>query len=141
MRRKSVVDYFDRLCVSHAGNPREFWRAVRPFMHAKKSAPEQCITLKDQERVIRDQNQVAETMNEYSTNITKDLKLDEHLSFLTQSHFPKVYGANGTSPKMNAFDFHPTNFGVCQTKRRVMTSFPRVLLKYLPKRLQDLLVI
>ena len=82
--------------------PREFWRAVRPFMHVKKSAPEQCITLKDQETVIRDQNQVAETMNEYFTNITKDLKLDEHLSFRTQSHFPKIHGANGcllyTSP-------------------------------------------
>ena len=65
MRRKSVVNYFDRLCVSRAGNPREFWRAVRPFMHVKKSVPEQCITLKDQETVIRDQNQVAETMNMY----------------------------------------------------------------------------
>ena len=32
MRRKSVVSYFDRLCVSRVGNPREFWRAVRPFM-------------------------------------------------------------------------------------------------------------
>ena len=46
VRRKSVVNYFDRLCVSRAGNPREFRRAVRPFMHVKKSAPEQCITLK-----------------------------------------------------------------------------------------------
>ena len=69
---------------------------------AKKSAPEKCITLKDQETVMRDQNQVAETMNKYFTNI-KDLKLDEHLSFCTQSHFPKIHGANGTSPKMNTF--------------------------------------
>ena len=81
-------------------------------MHAKKSAPEQCIALKDQETVIRDENHVAETMNKYFTNIAKDLKLDEHLSFCTQSHFPKIHGANGTSPKMNTFNFHPTTFGV-----------------------------
>ena len=80
-------------------------------MHAEKSVPEQRITLKDQETVIRDQNQVAETMNKYFTNITKDLKLDEHLSFRTQSHFAKIYGANGTSPKMNTFNFHPTTSG------------------------------
>ena len=36
----------------------------------------------------------------------------EHLSFRTQSHFPKIHGANGTSPKMNTFNFHPTTFGV-----------------------------
>ena len=34
------------------------------------------------------------------------------LSFRTQSHFPKIHGANGTSPKMNTFNFHPTTFGV-----------------------------
>ena len=27
-------------------------------------------------------------------------------------HFPKLHGANGTSPKMNMFNFHPTTFGV-----------------------------
>ena len=51
-------------------------------------------------------------MNKYFTNITKDLKLDGHLSFCTQSHFPKIHGANGTSPKMTMFDFYPTTFGV-----------------------------
>jgi len=38
--------------------------------------------------------------------------LDEHLSFRTQSHFPKIHGANGTSPKMNTLNCHPTTFGV-----------------------------
>lgn len=80
-------------------------------MHAKKSAPEQCITLMDQQIVIRDQNHVAETMNEYCTKITKDLKLVEHLSFRTQSHFPKIYGANGALSRINKFNFHPIDFG------------------------------
>ena len=112
MRRKSVVNHFDRLCVPLAGNPRESWRAVRPFMHAKLNAPEQCITMKNQQTVIRDQNHVAETVNGYFTNITKNLKLDEHLSFRTQSHFPKIHRANGASPRMNIFNLHLTNFGV-----------------------------
>ena len=34
------------------------------------------------------------------------------LSFCTQSHSPKIHGANGTSPTMNTFKFHPTTFGV-----------------------------
>ena len=38
--------------------------------------------------------------------------MDEHLSFCTQSHFPKIHGANGTSPKMNTFNFYPMTFGV-----------------------------
>lgn len=36
MRRKSAVNYFDYLCVSCAGNPREFWRAVRPLCMPRK---------------------------------------------------------------------------------------------------------
>ena len=76
-----------------------------------QSAPEQSRTLKDQE-VICDQNQVADTMNEYFINIAKDLKRDEHVSFHTQSYFPKIHGANGTSPELNTSNFHPTNSGI-----------------------------
>ena len=112
MGRKSVVNHFNRLCDSCVGNPIELSRALRPFMHTRKSAPEQCITLKDQPTIIRDQNHVAQTMNEYFTNITKDLILDKHLSFRTQSLFPKIDSANGGSPRMNTLNFHPINSGV-----------------------------
>ena len=73
MRRKSIVNHFNQLCDLRAGNPREFWKSLQPLMHTSKRAPEEFIVLKEKEKIIKEQNQVAEIFNEYYTNITKDI--------------------------------------------------------------------
>ena len=55
-------------------------------MHTKIRAPNDHITLKDNNKVIRDQNQVAETLNDYFTNITKNLNMSGIKHFKDQTH-------------------------------------------------------
>ena len=65
LRRKSIIRHFNQLCSSRAGNPREFGKSLRPLMHTRKRVPDDFIVLNEKERVIKEQSQVAEILNEY----------------------------------------------------------------------------
>ena len=97
MRRKSIKNHFEQLCYSRAGIPRDFWNALRPLMHTKKGPPEQSITLRENREVIRDQKQVAETLNDYFTNITRDLVVEKHSALKDQSHTSRMPRINRES--------------------------------------------
>ena len=110
MRRKSIVNHFNQLCDLRAGNPREFWKSLQPLMHTSKRAPEEFIVLKEKEKIIKEQNQVAEIFHEYYTNITKDIIVQEHTTFEDQSHVSAIPVANeGPEDK---FGFSLTNHHV-----------------------------
>ena len=49
LRRKSIIRHFDQLCSSRAGNPREFWKSLRPLMHTRKRVPDDFIVLNEKE--------------------------------------------------------------------------------------------
>ena len=107
MRRKSIVHHFDRFCNSRAGNPREFWKSSRPLMHTKNRVPEELNTLKEERTVVREQDQVAETFNEYFTNITKSLISHKHCAFKDQVHISQIPKPHNGS--LNTFSFDRTN--------------------------------
>ena len=86
MRRKSVMRHFEQLCINRSGNPKEFWKAIRPFMHSKNRTPYNQVTLKEGNTVIRDQEQVAETLNDYFINVANDLDTQGHTTISAQSH-------------------------------------------------------
>ena len=90
LRCKSIIHHFDQLCSSHEGNPREFWKSLRPSMHTRKRAPDDFIVLNEKEKVIREQSQVVETFNEYFTNITKDFIVHKHTAFRDQAHINRI---------------------------------------------------
>ncbi|KAL9985372.1 hypothetical protein ACROYT_G007767 [Oculina patagonica] len=111
MRRKSIIEHFKRLCNLSAGNPRDFWSSLRPFMNSRHRSPNELITLKEEQGVIKDQNQVAQTFNAYFSNITGDLIENKHTAFKEQSHvhvcrFPLSKNGKTTS----TFSFKPTNY-------------------------------
>ena len=76
-------------------------------MHTKNRVPEEFITLKEERTVIREQDQVAETFNEYFTNITKSLISHKHCAFKDQVHVSQIPKPHNGS--MNAFSFDRTN--------------------------------
>ena len=76
-------------------------------MHTKKRVPEEFITLKEERTVIREQDQVAETFNEFFTNITKSLISHKHCAFKDQVHISQIPKPHNGS--MNTFSFDPTN--------------------------------
>jgi len=47
-------------------------------MHTRKRALENFIVMKEKDKISKEQSQVAETFNEYFTNITKDLIAQTH---------------------------------------------------------------
>jgi hypothetical protein len=77
-------------------------------MHTKKGPPEQSITLRENREVIRDKKQVAETLNDYFTNITRDLVVEKHSALKDQSHTSRVPRINRESND-NLFTFGFTN--------------------------------
>ena len=81
LRHRSVIRHFDQLCKSRVGNPRELWKSLQPLMHTRKRLPDDFIVLNGKERVIKEQSQVAEILNEYFTNITKDLIVHKYTAF------------------------------------------------------------
>lgn len=56
VRRRSVVNHFEHLCISSAGKPKELWNSLRPLMHSKRCAPSEYITLKGNNKIIKDKN-------------------------------------------------------------------------------------
>ena len=71
MQRKSVINHSDQLCINAAEKPKESWNSLRPLMHSKRCAASGCITLKENNKIIKDQNQVAEILNSYLKNVTE----------------------------------------------------------------------
>ena len=109
MRCKSIEHHFDRLCSSRAGNPREFWKSLRPLIQKK------FITLKEERTVIREQDQVAQTLKEYFTNITKSLISHKHCAFKDQVHIPQIPKPHNGS--LNTFNFDRTNQHIVKDAR------------------------
>ena len=56
MRRKSIVQHFDKLCNTRSSKPKEFWNSARPPMHTRKQDGNSYITLKDDNKIIKEQH-------------------------------------------------------------------------------------
>ena len=74
-------------------------------MHSKRSPRNGYITLKENNRIIKDQNLVAETLNSYFTNVVDSLDIQPYTAFENQLHVSNI-------PKYwdhKQFDFSLTN--------------------------------
>ena len=69
--RKTKKTYFEKLNIKEIRDNKTFWKTLRPFFKNKSSK----ITLAKNNIVIADEKIVAELMNKYFINITKNLNL------------------------------------------------------------------
>ena len=72
--RKTKKAYFKKLNTKKIGDNKTFWRSVRPYFSVKDNKSFK-ITLVKNNIVIADEKRVAELMNKYFINITKNLNL------------------------------------------------------------------
>ena len=73
IRRRAVQENFTKLCKEKFTDQRKFWSTIRPFIHTRKQKNNNHIILKDNDKIIRDQREVAETLNEFfSKNISTE---------------------------------------------------------------------
>ena len=63
-----VKERFTKLCEETRGNQRKFWITISPFINSRKNVNTGRIILKDNGKIIKEQNEVAETLNAYFTN-------------------------------------------------------------------------
>ena len=86
MRWNSEIHRFNQLCINATGRPKDFWNSLCPLMHSKRSPPNGYITLKESNRIIKDQNLVAETLNSYFTNVADSSTIQPYTTFENQPH-------------------------------------------------------
>ena len=67
MRRRAVKEHFAKLCEETYGNQRKFWTTISPYINSRKNVNTGRIILKDNGKIIKEQNKVAETLNAYFT--------------------------------------------------------------------------
>ena len=67
MRRKAVKEHFAKLWEETYGNQRKFWTTISPYINSRKNVNTGRIILKDNGKIIKEQNKVAETLNAYFT--------------------------------------------------------------------------
>ena len=69
MRRKSVQEHFRKLCVDKHGDQKKFWSTIKPYINSRKTKNNNRIIIKDNEKIITDTSEVAETLNKYFSNV------------------------------------------------------------------------
>ena len=84
MRRKAVQKHFKTLCKEKCADQRKFWNTIRPYSRKKKNNSR--IVLKENDQVMLEPREVAETLNDFFSNIVGTDKTTERMKDFT--HFP-----------------------------------------------------
>ena len=72
MRRKAVQEHFRKVCEDRGGNQRKFWSTIKPYLNSRKSTNDSRIVLKDNDMIIKDPQEVAETLNNFFTSAARE---------------------------------------------------------------------
>ena len=75
--RKEKEEYFARLNEKDITDNRKFWHTTKPFLSDKVKSRE-AIILVDNENIKSNENEVANTFNDFFSNIVKNLKIPEY---------------------------------------------------------------
>ena len=72
MRRKAVQEHFRKVCENKGGDQRKFWSTIKPYLNSRKSTNDGRIVLKDNDVIIRDPQEVTETLNNFFTSAARE---------------------------------------------------------------------
>ena len=86
MRRKAVQDHFKTLCKEIYADQRKFLNTIRPYINSRKKKNNSRIVLKENDQITREPREVAETLNDFFSNIVGTDNTTERMKDFT--HFP-----------------------------------------------------
>ena len=133
LRRKSIKGYFNRITNKGIVTNKNFWSIIRPFLTNKGIISGTDITLIENDKIVNDDNELAEILNDHYINIverssrTKPNKIQNNENDQLAINFIK-----------NSFISHPSlqkikiNFGTTKTVNifpHTSTSDIKMLLK------------
>ena len=98
--RKLKKNYFQNLDVRKLTDSREFWKTIKSNF-SNKGLSANKLLLKEDSRIISDENELAELLNSYFVNITKDLELknDNEIKLSVSSSLEEI---------LEGFKLHPS---------------------------------
>ena len=99
--RKTKINYYEQLENKIVTNNRKFWKVVSPLF-SEKALRKESIILKEHGKTITDNKKIAETFNNFFSNIVKKLKTDSDLSDITSQK-------NNADPVFRAIEQHIEN--------------------------------
>ena len=82
--KKEKRKYFNNLDLKHLADNKTFWKTVKPFLSNKGDFHKK-ITLIDGEKIISEDNDVAEKFSNYFQNAVKSLEIIENNDILTST--------------------------------------------------------
>ena len=77
--RKEKKIFYDKIDISQITDNKKFWNTVKPFFSEKHFGKKK-IVLVEGENIISNDEEVAETMNDFFTNIVENLHINKHKS-------------------------------------------------------------
>ena len=127
LMKKTKKAYFAKLNIKEIGDNKTFWKTVRPYFSDKDNKSSK-ITLFENNIVIADEKRVAELMNKYFVNITKNLNLkapiinttedvqsltknyDNHISIRKlKEAYPEIVSVSLDEVKKEVLNLNPKN--------------------------------
>ena len=91
MKRKAVQNHFKTLCKENYADQRKFWNTIRPYINSRKKKKNSRIVLKENDQIMREPREVAETLNDFFSNIVRTDKTTECMKDFT--HFVQTLPA------------------------------------------------
>ena len=114
LNRKMKREYFSNKLESCEGNIKETWKTVNQLIN-KRSKTTNILSIKEDEKVISNPQDLAETMNHFFCNIGKDLSAK-----IPATKNPLLNGDFGDKIVSSSFSFSPLN------KEKVLKAFSKV---------------
>ena len=116
--RKTKRDYFKQLNNKVISDNKKFWQTISSLL-SEKGFRKETIILKDSNRTITNNHELAETFNTFFSNITQNLKLDSNLVEITEN-------LNISDPVIKAikkYEKHPSIIKVKEKMKNKNMSF------------------
>ena len=123
--RKTIRNYYAQQDNKNATENRKFWKAVSPLI-SEKTLRKESIILKEHAKTITDNKKIAETFNNFFSNIVKNLNIDSDLSDITSQ-------TNNADPVFRVFEEYANHPSVFKIKRKMSDKGLNLSLKYVTR--------
>ena len=86
MVRQARINFFTNLDIRQVQDNRRFWKTVKPLLSSKSKSSDK-IALTEHDSIITNNEEIAETLNDYFMKIADSLKIPTGISNLNDIHY------------------------------------------------------
>ena len=137
LTRKVKREYFENLNINSVKDNKTFWKTIKPNF-TNKSNKSAKIILVENDEIISDNKKIAEIMNSYFVNITKDLNIPEIITIDSPEDLC-VECLDPIEQILHSYSEHPSILKINEVVNHNMKfSFDKVNQKQIEKEIMEL---